>query len=67
MTVTLRGWNARSAVAFVDGTRVRVRRTRTACRWACDVHGVKDTPHCSHLEAFAATPADPDLKSRHVR
>ena len=67
MTVTLKGWNDRSAVALVDGVRVRVRRTRGECWWTCDLHGVDTRPHCAHLDALAATPALPEKRSRHIR
>lgn len=67
VAATVVGWNDRSALAFVDGVRVRVRRKRDACRWSCATHGARDFPHCPHLEELAATPADPALRSRHVR
>lgn len=67
MNVILKGWSDRSAVAIVDGTRVRVRRSLTATRWTCDAHGTSDRPHCAHLDALAATPADPDKRTRQTR
>lgn len=65
--VAVKGWNDRSAVAIVNGTRVRVRRLRHTIRWICDAHGTDDRPHCVHLDALAAAPADPNRKTRNVR
>lgn len=63
MTVNVLGWSHASAVALVDGVRVRVRRKRDAVWWMCDDCGRARAPHCPHTDALAVTPADP-TKSR---
>jgi hypothetical protein len=55
MTVTVLGWNNESAVALVDGVRVRVRRRRSVV-WICDVHGRGGPGQCRHTQALADTP-----------
>lgn len=50
------GWSPRSAVADVDGIRVRVRWQGRRPMWLCDEHGRDHAPHCPCTEALAATP-----------
>ncbi|TPG12560.1 hypothetical protein [Pedococcus bigeumensis] len=70
MTVLIIGWSGRptpgggrSAVAAVDGVRVRVRRSLYKVRWLCDDHGAENYPHCPHLRALADEPADPTKRN----
>lgn len=52
-------WDWKSAVAVIDGVRCRIRRSRQGTsRWICDTHGTSPAPHCTHLQAFAAHPAE---------
>ena len=63
LEVRVAGWNPKSAVAFVDGIRVRVRRREFDVLWLCDDCGKQpETPTCPHAIAFAATPAGPVLR-----
>ena len=62
MSVVVKAWSNRDALAIVDGTRVCIRRQRRSIRWICDEHGNDNHPHCPHLAALAATPADPDKR-----
>lgn len=65
MTVTVIAWSQRFAVADVDGTRVRVNRQHQRITWKCAEHGTHPDPRgCSHLQALAATPIDPDKESK---
>ncbi len=56
MTVVVIGWNFESAVALVDGVRVRVRHRPSRFIWICDQHGRGGPGQCAHTEALAATP-----------
>lgn len=57
MDVVVKGWHERSAVALVDGVRVRVDRNQTRTRWRCDEHGPTiNAPGCEHTQALFDTP-----------
>ncbi|GAA3667175.1 hypothetical protein [Yimella lutea] len=59
-TVDVLRWDEHHAVATVDGTRVRIRRTSHRIRWVCATHGTTDRPACPHTLALAATTAPPE-------
>jgi hypothetical protein len=60
MKVDVIAWDRQSAVAVVDGIRVRIRRSQQGARWICDLHGTDEAPHCPHLQALADTPPPPE-------
>lgn len=70
MTVHLVRWSGtaepgggRNCLAFVDDTRVIVKRNAAAVRWICSEHGESiNTPTCAHQRALAATPAAPEKR-----
>lgn len=64
MNVHLSSWNDSGALAFVDGTRVRIKRNTTAVRWICAEHGEGSENHCEHTAALAASPADPEKRNQ---
>lgn len=65
MTVSVVGWSAMDARAYVDGVHVRIQRTVEVDRWICAWHGERtDLGHCAHTAALAETPADPQKCSR---
>jgi hypothetical protein len=68
MTVHLVRWSGtpepgggRDVLAFVDDTRVIVKRRTNGVTWTCAEHGQAETQDlCGHTAALAATPAHPE-------